>query len=82
MTQFYSDVERESDPYALPDIEVFALSQLEVNYNLENLDHDDEYTLTVPGWYWWSSFPGCLPDNEPFGPFATEREALLDARQS
>lgn len=33
-----------------------------------------------PGWYWWSCFPGCLPDGDPMGPFATEAEALADAR--
>ena len=78
--QAYSDPTRESDPHALPDVEVFALSQLEANYNLENLDHADENTLTVAGWYWWSCFPGCLPDSEPFGPFDTEAEALANAQ--
>ena len=80
MTQVYSDPARESDPYALPDVEVFAVSQLEANYNLANLDHADEYTLTEAGWYWWSCFPGCLPDGEPVGPFETEAEALTDAQ--
>lgn len=32
-----------------------------------------------PGWYWWACFPGCLPDGEPSGPFATSRAALEDA---
>lgn len=32
------------------------------------------------GWYWWACFPGCLPDGEPNGPFATEEEAIEDAR--
>ena len=31
------------------------------------------------GWYWWACAPGCLPDGEACGPFATSREALLDA---
>jgi hypothetical protein len=31
------------------------------------------------GWYWWAAFPGCLPDGEPSGPFATSRDALQDA---
>lgn len=31
------------------------------------------------GWYWRACFPGCLPDGEPSGPFATEEEALADA---
>ena len=79
--QIYSDPARESEPYALPDVEVFGVSQMEVNYNLANLDHADEYTITEPGWYWWSCFPGCLPDSDPYGPFATEAEAIADAQE-
>lgn len=78
--QAFSDTTREAEPYALPDVEVFYLSQLEANYNLQNLDHADEYTLTEAGWYWWTCFPGCLPDSDPFGPFDTEAEALADAQ--
>lgn len=33
-----------------------------------------------PGWYWWPCFPGCLPDGEQAGPFATSRLAWADAR--
>ena len=32
------------------------------------------------GWWYWFCFPGCLPDGEPMGPYATEEEALEDAR--
>jgi hypothetical protein len=80
MGQVYSDPTRESDPYALPDIEVFVLSQLEANYNLENLDHADEYTLTKAGWYWWSCFPGCYPHSIASGPFDSPIEAIADSR--
>lgn len=38
--------------------------------------------LTEPGWYWWACMPGCLPDGEPTGPFATEQEAINDARNT
>lgn len=31
------------------------------------------------GWYWWSCFPGCLPDGEPSGPFAYSQQAHEDA---
>jgi hypothetical protein len=37
--------------------------------------------LYCPGFYWWSCFPGCLPDSDAFGPFETEAEALADARE-
>ena len=33
------------------------------------------------GWYWWSCFPGCLPDSCANGPFETRAEALADARE-
>ena len=33
------------------------------------------------GWFYWFCFPGCMPDSEPMGPYATEEEALADARE-
>lgn len=80
MSQIYTDETREEEPYALPNVEVFYVSQMEVNYNLQNMDHADEYTITEAGWYWWSCFPGCLPDSDAIGPFETEQEAIDDAR--
>lgn len=32
------------------------------------------------GWFWWSCFPGCLPDGEPNGPFESHAAALADAQ--
>ena len=41
----------------------------------------DEGDEPLPvGWYWHACFPGCLPDGEPNGPFATEAEAAQDAK--
>lgn len=68
--QAYSDPDRESNPYSLPDIEVF-----EADY----LVGEDGEQLPA-GWYWWPCFPGCLPDGEPVGPFDTEEDALADAQ--
>lgn len=31
------------------------------------------------GFYYWFCLPGCLPDSEPSGPYATVRDAILDA---
>uniref|UniRef100_A0A6H1ZAP2 Uncharacterized protein n=1 Tax=viral metagenome TaxID=1070528 RepID=A0A6H1ZAP2_9ZZZZ len=67
MTQAYSDPTREDDLYSLPDVEVFYLSS------------DNQVNL-LSGWYWWTCFPGCLPDGDPDGPYDTEEEAL-DAAQ-
>ena len=38
-----------------------------------------DYECKESGWYWWACFPGCLPDGEACGPFATEQEAREDA---
>jgi hypothetical protein len=73
MPQHYSDPERETEAYSLPDIEVF-----EVPFDYE--PETEEGEPLEPGWYWWSCFPGCLPDGEPSGPFASEEEALADAQ--
>ena len=33
------------------------------------------------GWYWWSCSPGCIPDSEAMGPFASYKEALANAQE-
>lgn len=85
MSQHYSDPRRESDPYALPDVETFQVDdQGYVNGEPFVLPHEPgetAYGLAQPGWYWWSCFPGCLPDGDPVGPFETEAAALEDARE-
>ena len=77
MTQAYSDKTREAEPFALPDVEVFYRSELDVRWlNRWAI----EARRAEVGWYWWSCFPGCLPDGEASGPFDTEAEALADAQ--
>lgn len=34
------------------------------------------------GWFWWTCFPGCLPDSSAFGPFKSHAEALADAMEN
>lgn len=70
MAQVYSDPKRASDPYALPDVEVFF-----------HPNHDKHDPTLEPGWYYWFCFPGCLPDSEPMGPFATQDEAVKAAQE-
>lgn len=48
--------------------------------------HQDERCIAAdidyaPGWYWWSCFPGCLPDGDQNGPFPTAEGAYLDATE-
>ena len=77
MSQHYSDPERETMPHALPDVEVFYFEQGDFGIPLNALDESEP---AESGWYWWSCSPGCLPDSDPVGPFATEAEALADAQ--
>ena len=78
MTQAYSDPSREAEPHALPDLEIFELTEFDLAEG-EWTDENDE--AMEPGWYWWSCFPGCIPDSEPVGPFDTETEALASAQE-
>jgi len=42
---------------------------------------EDEYGRPdLDKWYYWSCFPGCLPDSDPIGPFDTSAEAYHDAQ--
>lgn len=77
MAQHYSDPTRENDPHALPNVETFYMTAAEIA-EAEWVDGEDD--PKAPGWYYWFCFPGCLPDGDPVGPFATEAEALEDAR--
>lgn len=74
----YSNPAREKDPYALTDIEVFHLGLKQI---ISKSLKDEEGNYFASGWYYWFCFPGCLPDSEMIGAFASEQEALEDARK-
>jgi hypothetical protein len=102
--QAYSNPDRENDPHALPDIEVFQLTASEVASMDEELVYEyskrHEFRLChmngrvqeamldamvkeegiSGGWYWQACFPGCLPDGEPEGPYATAVDAKKAAQ--
>jgi hypothetical protein len=69
MSQHYSNPARENEKNALPDVEIFQVTSANLAECFDG-----------PGWYWWACFPGCLPDSEPFGPFATKSQAIADAQ--
>ena len=77
MAQHYSDPAREEETYALPGIETLYRTVAE---NAADGWLDDDGDPLPEGWYWWSCFPGCLPDSDPIGPFDSETAALDDAR--
>lgn len=72
--QAYSDPTRESDPHALPNIEVFYMHE-SIWFGMEGDFHYDD-----SGWYYWYCLPGCLPDSDPVGPFDSYEAALEDAQ--
>ena len=83
MPYFYTDPNRESDPHALPDVEVFQTDERGyVNGEPFVLPHEPgERAYGVRnGWFYAYGFPGCLWDSDPIGPFDTEEEALAEAR--
>ena len=104
MSQHYSNPDRESDPHALPDLEVFQLTAHEVAERDEDLIHEymkrrefrlagmnsrdrermlaaicEEQAITG-GWFYWYCFPGCMPDSDAVGPYATRDEAVKAAQ--
>ncbi len=96
MAYFYSDPSRESDPYALPNVEVFGPMQSgECNRCTSGAmyaDQGEQDCDSCPdgkvepdgesGFYYAFGFPGCLPDGDAVGPFATEVLAIAAARET
>jgi len=80
--RFYSDPSKETDPHSLPDAEVFHC-RVESRDGIEDIGSPQyNHAFGVgSGFYYWFSFPGCLPDSDPFGPFETEQEAIDDCRE-
>lgn len=82
--QAYSDPSRQNDPYALPDVEIFYMTEEEIeSFGHDSIwfDSDDGFCYKDEGWYYWYCFPGCLPDSDPIGPFDTEQEAIESAQE-
>ncbi len=72
--QAYSDPSRASDSHALPDVEVFYQAVASPEWG------DLDSYFTTPGYYYWYCFPGCMPDSDPIGPFASAEEAKAAAQ--
>ncbi len=89
MTYYYSDPARESEPHALPDVEVFQskawIDDIDgtIYFSLGDIPDEigrDSLTYWPNSWFYAYGFIGCLWDSEPMGPFASESEALDAAR--
>lgn len=114
MAYYYTDPRRESDPHALPDVEVWQGDIYEVTCHRCKRDtdessnpaciecHDDATEIDITdeieveesqgfdciavrtdrqGWFYAFGLPGCLYDSDISGPYATEADALDNARE-
>jgi hypothetical protein len=91
MAQHYSDPSRETDPYALPDVETFYIGLRAAEEDCPQCaDPESDGPAADPGsdhaehvgWYYWFCFPGCMPDSDAFGPYPSEQAALDAARDA
>jgi len=78
MTHHYLYESDASDSYPLPSLETFYLDETDLLDEAGSTPGGERLTA---GWYYWSCFPGCLPDSDPHGPFDSEDAALEDARE-
>ena len=80
---YHTFVSEEGDEYG--SFEVFYKDQETCDEDNSEYSEDDieaeRVELRRPGWFWWSCFPGCIPDGDPSGPFNTEEGAIKDARE-
>ena len=96
MSQHYTDPKREDETYALPDVEVWEDSIIEVTCRcgVYQIQGDEDYNCPScgsgevaikdtkrTGWFFWFCLPGCMPDSDPYGPFDSEDAALEQARE-
>lgn len=101
MPYHYLSPKRESDPHALPDVEIFCgrpmkcrscgtggfmpdgAQECEMTLAAECCaDASMRVTDTQLAWGYAFGFPGCLWDGDPVGPFDSEAEALIAAREA
>ena len=83
--QAYSNPKRERhylgndkvNKWSLPDLEIFYLTDKMIKEW-----QDEGHEIEGKGFYYWYCFPGCSPDSDIMGPFASEELALADAREN
>lgn len=85
------------DTWSLPNVEVFSAPIYRVSCAACRREDDENHTNACVechredtdakkteniGFWWWACTPGCLPDSDAYGPFATYDAALRDAREN
>ena len=48
------------------------------SWQAERLAESNSTPTELAGWYYWTCLPGCMPDSDASGPFATEEEASAE----
>jgi len=83
MAQVYLNKKLEDALYALPTLWVTYLTQDEALASREDpFEYDEDETQdNLAGWYYCSCMPGCMPDSDFSGPYATEIEAVKAGRE-
>ncbi len=76
MARHYLDQADADSKWTLPNLEVFYAEHGDLE--IEGLEDGEQ---SGAGWYYWFCMPGCLPDSDPFGPYASESEAVTEARE-
>lgn len=60
-------------------VEIFKVNASEANDKDSVFWNSDDDETRGPGWYFWWSMPGCMPDSDAFGPYPTMDEAEKEA---
>ena len=83
MAHIYVNKQQERAPYTLPTLWVTTLTHQEALAQWENPEEydDDECQPSLAGWYYVSCLPGCMPDGDFMGPYATEKDAAKAGRE-
>lgn len=79
MSYHYWNRRDERDGWRLPTLWVEEFTGDEAAEFIEERDRP-ETTDDIAGFYWCNCIPGCMPDSDWSGPFATEEQAVEAAR--
>jgi hypothetical protein len=61
-------------------LEIFESSYTETENAYGDVTLDLDSGETGIGYFFWFCLPGCLPDSEPFGPYASKQDAFEAAK--
>ena len=59
----------------------FRLASMNSRVREAMFDEMIEDNSITGGWFFWFCFPGCMPDSDAMGPYATQAEAIKAAQE-